>query len=132
MISSKFVYFFRYPNVRGVSPPYPTNSILKWTWVPLTLAELIAAPKPVANPQPIMHAFSRRASSSTLATEISFMTVYSEKVPVVIYWYVVFPLQVILLLPSDVRCVPESLFIGERKQTLCCIKKLESFQVKLN
>jgi hypothetical protein len=75
----------------------------------LPLAELIAAPYPVANPQLIMHAFSREAPSSTLATEISLRTVYSDKVPRVPYCCTNFPLQVILPVPSDVRCVSASL-----------------------
>lgn len=46
----------------------------------LTLAVLIAAPYPVEKPQLIRHTFSRGAPLSILATEISLITVYSEKV----------------------------------------------------
>lgn len=71
----------------------------------LTLAVLIAPPYPVEKPQLTKNTFSRGAAASILATEISFITVYSEKVLVFPKWYTGFPLQVNLLVPSDIRWV---------------------------
>ena len=45
----------------------------------LTLAVLIAPPYPVEKPQLTKNTFSRGAAASILATEISFITVYSPE-----------------------------------------------------